>query len=197
MTKVETTLRSAYLAGPMRGYQDHNFPAFRDATKWLRSQRWEIFSPAERDENDLSIPGVALSDPNHVWEGEHGLAYFMQYDLAAVCSHDAVICLLGWEHSQGARLETMVATEVGHPVFQLPEDGSGELTLIEPDYVREIFAMETLGQRELIEAAPEVDALCEPINTPGESRFALYHCFVQQEQICLRYICFDTACARF
>ena len=118
MTPVHTTLRSAYLAGPMRGYPQYNFPAFHEAAAWLRSQRWTIFSPAERDEADETIDN---SKDQAGWADHLGLDYFMQFDLAAVCTHDAVICLPNWEKSQGARLETMVAVEIGHPVFEIDE----------------------------------------------------------------------------
>ena len=117
MTLVQTTLRSAYLAGPMRGHPQLNFPAFHDAAAWLRAQNWKVFSPAERDEADESLNGD--------WKinEKRGLDYFMQYDLAAVCQTDCVICLPDWEMSQGARLETMVAVEVGHPVFEIVRVG--------------------------------------------------------------------------
>jgi len=154
MTDVELTIKTAYLCGPMRGYEDHNFPMFHKATSWLRRNGWGVFSPAERDEEDDSIPTVALSDPNHVWEGTHDLAYFMQYDLPAVCQHEAVVCLPNWENSQGARLETMVAVEIGHPVFEITgKDGTApalyseqnwQLSHVSPDYIRGIFAGETL-----------------------------------------------------
>jgi hypothetical protein len=39
----------------MRGIPEYNFPAFREATAWLRANGWAIFSPAERDENDPDI----------------------------------------------------------------------------------------------------------------------------------------------
>lgn len=110
---VSTTLRSAYLAGPMRGIKDYNFPEFHKQAKWLRAGGWTIFSPAERDEADPHVTSEAG------WADGLGLDYFMQFDLAAVCSHDAVILMKGWETSQGARLEAMVAVEVGHPVFEI------------------------------------------------------------------------------
>ena len=43
----------------------------------------------------------------------------MSFDLKAVCEHEAVICLPGGEDSQGARLEAVTATQVGHPVFEI------------------------------------------------------------------------------
>lgn len=153
MTNVTTTLRSAYLAGPMRGIEEYNFPAFHKAAAWLRSEGWKILSPAERDEADESI----RHDQDRAgWADHLGLDYFMQFDLAMVCEADCVICLEGWEKSQGARLETLVAIEVGHPVFELVKKRRlgrmkdwyelrskdwYELRSINPDYVREQFLL--------------------------------------------------------
>ncbi len=128
---VATTLRSAYLAGPMRGHEELNFPAFHKEAAWLRAQNWTIFSPAERDEADPVLNGD--------WSinAERGLDYYMQYDLAAVAQTDAVICLPDWETSQGARLETMVAVELGHPVFEIARVGlARRKTLLSVDNAR-------------------------------------------------------------
>lgn len=140
MTKVATTLRSAYLAGPMRGIEDYNFPEFLRQAKFLRACGWTIFSPAERDMED---PNIDHETNVAGWTGERGLDYFMAHDLKAVCEHDAVICLPGWEASQGARLETVTAVEIGHPVFELMVDKRGQgvgLKSINPEYVLDVFS---------------------------------------------------------
>lgn len=154
MTEVTTTLRSAYLAGPMRGIQDFNFPAFKRAARWLRDNNWVVYSPAERDEQDPMVPdNQLLAQQGHDWSGTHDLAFFMTYDLAAVCSHDAIIMLPGWEESQGARLEATVAIEVGHPVFEITGKGGLflqdwddlQLTSVDPEYVQAVFADKSMG----------------------------------------------------
>ncbi|MCI0440741.1 MAG: DUF4406 domain-containing protein [Chloroflexi bacterium] len=136
MTEVQTTLRSAYLSGRMRGLEDFNFPAFHRQAEWLRSKGWTVFSPAERDESDFALNGDwAVGE-------EHGLDYFMQYDLAAVAQTDCVICMPGWELSQGARLEAMVAVELGHPVFEIKRVGLSQrkmLAHVEPSRVAAEF----------------------------------------------------------
>ena len=139
MTTVATTLRSAYLAGPMRGILEYNFPEFRRQTAWLRGEGWQVFSPAERDEND---PDIDHTEDVAGWTGSRGLDYFMAHDLKAVCEMDAVICLPGWEESQGARLETVTAVEIGHPVFEIIKDDRGQsirIASINPDYIQEVF----------------------------------------------------------
>ena len=131
MTMVATTLRSAYLAGPMRGHPGLNFEEFHRKTAWLRKENWRVFSPAERDEADPVLNGDFSVGQ------ERGLDYYMQYDLATVAQTDCVICLEGWETSQGARLETMVAVELGHPVFEIVRSGlARQLTLKSVDNAR-------------------------------------------------------------
>ena len=139
MTEIALNLRSAYLAGPMRGIEDYNFPEFRKQTAWLRGKGWKVFSPAERDEND---PTIDHTEDVAGWTGSRGLDYFMSYDLRAVCETDVVICLPGWEDSQGARLETVTAVEVGHPVFEITLDSTGHrvLTSVPSAYVQAVFS---------------------------------------------------------
>jgi hypothetical protein len=122
MTEVAITLRSAYLAGPMRGYDHYNFPEFHKQAAWLRDNGWLIFSPAERDEAD---PDIDHQEDIAGWTGTRGLDYFMAFDLKAVCETDAVILMKGWQESQGARLEAMVAVEIDHPVFEIVRRDTG------------------------------------------------------------------------
>ena len=44
--------RSCYLAGPMAGIEDLNFPAFHQAEVDLTSRGWKVYSPAQADDND-------------------------------------------------------------------------------------------------------------------------------------------------
>jgi len=150
MTQVATTLRSAYLAGPMRGIKDFNFPEFHRQAAWLRSENWTIFSPAERDEADPALNG----DWGISAEGR-GLDYFMQYDLAAVCQTDAVILMKGWESSQGARLEAMVAVEVGHPVFEIHEPRLGRKRLLSVENER--IAAEFIAATRAFDGLPTLE----------------------------------------
>ena len=100
-----------YLAGPMRGLPGFNFPAFASAACELRRLGHEVWSPHERDEAEGFDPDRSEAAP---------LAYYMQFDLPAVCRSDAVVCLAGWAASKGARLEVHVARAVGLPVLSYP-----------------------------------------------------------------------------
>jgi hypothetical protein len=112
-----------YVAGPMTGIPQFNFPAFDAAASELRSMGHEVISPAELDDPEdraaaLQSPdGSALSYGNGVkktW-GE-----FLARDVKLLSDGgiEAVFVLPGWRKSRGARLETFVANAMnGLPIF--------------------------------------------------------------------------------
>jgi hypothetical protein len=99
-----------YIAGPMRGIPEFNFPAFRAAAERLRAQGHEVWSPAE---NDARVDGFDGTGEPKTLEYRH----YMRRDLPAVLEADAVAVLDGWERSKGARMEVHVARECGIPVL--------------------------------------------------------------------------------
>lgn len=103
-----------YLAGPMRGYPEFNFPAFHEAARNLRSLGHVVFSPAEKDSErhgtDISKGNQAGSVEQA--EKDHGfsLRIALGEDLEFICKHaDAIALLPGWEHSAGALAEFATA----------------------------------------------------------------------------------------
>lgn len=113
-----------YLGGPMRGYKEFNFPAFRAAASRLRAQGHEVFSPAEKDidrhgkdiskGNDFGCEDIAAKD--------HGfdLRVALGEDLAWICAHAEAIALLpGWEDSRGAKAEMAAAKALNLEVIYL------------------------------------------------------------------------------
>lgn len=109
---------AVYIAGPMTGYPEFNFPAFFEAEDQLRAEGWEyIFNPARFDANN----GFA-------WRGTTGkedLSQFgmsmrelLEHDLTWICRYATAIALLpGWEHSRGARTENALAEALGLEVI--------------------------------------------------------------------------------
>lgn len=87
-----------YIAGPMSGYPDHNFPAFNAMAKELRGLGFEVVNPAELAEDD--------SQP---WE------YYMRRDIPLLCQCDGIVLLPGWQQSRGACLEQIIARELDMP----------------------------------------------------------------------------------
>lgn len=113
-----------YLAGPMRGIPEFNFPAFHAGAAKLREQGHTVFSPAEHDierhGTDIS-KGNATGDEKIAAE-QHGfnLREALGADLAWICKHaDAVALLPGWENSKGARAEKATATALGLTIIEL------------------------------------------------------------------------------
>lgn len=113
-----------YLAGPMRGLPEFNFPAFHRAAAILRGQGHEVFSPAEKD---IERHGVDISKGNADGDEEyaskqHGfsLREALGIDLAWICAHaEAVALLPGWERSTGANAERAAAKALGLKLLYL------------------------------------------------------------------------------
>ena len=114
MTKI-------YIAGPMTGIKDWNFPAFFAAEKQLENLGYDVVNPAHNDgatvQEALESAGSPES-PNNLW------SYYMKRDLPHVMDCDMICLLPGWQKSKGASLEVAVAKAIGLPLMVLKD---GEL----------------------------------------------------------------------
>jgi hypothetical protein len=90
-----------YIAGPMSGYPDCNFAAFHAAAQRLAAAGWAVFNPAENFGGRKDLPREA----------------YLRLDLAMLTQCDALALLPGWEESRGAKLEYLVARELGCEVI--------------------------------------------------------------------------------
>lgn len=119
--------KRVYLAGPMRGIPEFNFPTFNAAAADLRSLGAIVFNPAETPHDDQELLKQGQTLP---------LKQYMAVDLREVCEADAVVVLPGWKASQGASLEVHVAKTCGIPVLSLDlqpiADDSGEVRVTDP-----------------------------------------------------------------
>jgi Domain of unknown function (DUF4406) len=89
-------MKLIYIAGPMTGYKDMNFPAFNEKEIELIFDGWHTVNP------------VAINpDPATPW------LECMKRDLRALLMCDAIYMLRGWKDSKGASLEHHIATELG------------------------------------------------------------------------------------
>lgn len=117
-----------YVAGPMTGLPQFNFPAFDAAAVRLRAAGYDVVSPAELD--DPEDRAAALASPDGHMHGGHHMnktwGDFLARDVKLIADGgiEAVFCLPGWETSRGARLETFVAFLCGLPIYILREGGS-------------------------------------------------------------------------
>ena len=103
-----------YLAGPMRGIPEFNFPLFHKATKRLRDHGYDVFSPAEKGEE------VLVTDNPGIQENIAFRRKVFALDMAYIAEHaDTVALLPGWEKSSGARAERALAEAIGLNVMVL------------------------------------------------------------------------------
>ncbi|MCU7218437.1 DUF4406 domain-containing protein [Pseudomonas sp. VE 196-7] len=85
-----------YLAGPMTGIEDFNYPAFNAMADRLRAAGYEVENPADHG----TVEGAVWAD-------------YMAYDLTRLGLCGMIALLPGWDLSQGARLEVMIAEHLG------------------------------------------------------------------------------------
>lgn len=112
-----------YVAGPMRGIPEFNYPAFNAATAKLRADGHIVFNPAERDierdGKDWGKEGKTGSLKEIEAKG-FSLRTALGDDLAWICAEaDAVALLPGWELSKGATAERATALALGLEVISL------------------------------------------------------------------------------
>ena len=102
-----------YLAGPMRGYKDFNFPAFIEATKKLREAGYIVSCPAEMDRADgFNEEVLARMSDKEVMEYTRRV---FPRDAISVCGSDGIALLDGWSVSKGASAEVAIANAMGIP----------------------------------------------------------------------------------
>lgn len=93
-----------YIAGPMSGLPDSNYPAFNAAAGLLRLAGFEVENPAEN-------PAPRCGS----WLG------YMRMSLVQISRSDALVMLPGWEQSKGARAEFRIACDLGLPVMTVDQ----------------------------------------------------------------------------
>lgn len=120
MESVVTGDRSTrvFLAGPMAGCIEWNFPAFDETARSLRRDGFEVFSPAERD-RDAGFDPTEMDGTEDLEALGFDLRAAMKANLAWICDHaDAVALLDGWEQSRGAIAEVALAQALSLPMMR-------------------------------------------------------------------------------
>lgn len=115
-------MKSIYIAGPMSGLPEFNFPAFFAAQRQLEAQGWKVWNPAAKDEE-------AKLDPEAVKNGDAARAIAtgfnfrdaFSWDMMRIIEGTGIYMLKGWEKSPGARAEHAVATamKTHYPDFEI------------------------------------------------------------------------------
>lgn len=96
-----------YIAGPMTGRAQFNYPAFHQAATLLRAAGHVVINPAENP-----VPSCGS------WLG------YMRMSVAQVASVDCLVMLPGWPFSKGARIEYLLAKLLGLGVTSLKKIGA-------------------------------------------------------------------------
>jgi len=94
-------VKRIYIAGPMTGYPELNFPLFHEHAARLRVEGFDVVNPAELCD-DIAGQWVEC----------------MRRDLTALLTCDTVLALPGWGQSAGATLEVHVATSLGMTLLE-------------------------------------------------------------------------------
>ncbi len=96
---MSSTPSKVYIAGPMTGLPQFNFPAFEKAAATLRSAGLQVVSPHE--DNDTTQPRE----------------FYIRRGIRQLLDCDSIYMLPGWKESAGARLELDIALNLGLFVF--------------------------------------------------------------------------------
>ena len=122
--------KTAYIAGPMRGIKDFNFPAFDAVAKAAREGGYTIYSPAEHDRES------GFDETQNDLEG-FDLKAALRWDIEAILKSDEILLLPNWRASSGVAIELVVARAIGIPVYEVDFSQSvGEyVAKLLPEYI--------------------------------------------------------------
>ncbi len=117
-----------YIAGPMRGVEEYNYPEFMRVAKVLRDIGYEVFNPAEMDiAKDSEDYTVLTIDQQNQTDSPARRRKFARRDLEVLLYElraedgDILMTLENWEFSGGANAEVAVAHWVSLPVMDEQE----------------------------------------------------------------------------
>lgn len=96
VTLAAARAKRIYVAGPMTGIEDFNYPVFNAMADRLRAQGYEVENPADHG----IVEGAQWAD-------------YMAYDLTRLGLCGVIALLPGWERSEGAKLEVQIAHCLG------------------------------------------------------------------------------------
>jgi hypothetical protein len=112
--KTTSGVQRVYIAGPMRGHEYYNFPAFDRAAETLRASGFEAINPADLDRATGFDPFKLPKD--HDWKSTppgFDMADCRRRDIEALETCQAIVLLPGWAHSIGATAEAAHARWMG------------------------------------------------------------------------------------
>ena len=107
--------KTIYIAGPMSGIEEFNFPMFDMAEHDLRAKGWNVINPAQMDRDIGFDPLIDVADSDFLH------AAMVRDTEAIIHRADALAMLPGWENSKGAKGEMGLAIWKHIPVYQWPD----------------------------------------------------------------------------
>jgi hypothetical protein len=126
-----------YIAGPMTGLPQFNFPAFDAAAAELRALGYEVISPAELDDPVDRAAALASPDGSHLSYGvgvKKTWGEFLARDVKLIADGgiEDIVVLDGWHKSRGARLETFVANALFRlPIYRFKHNGQAGIVRLD------------------------------------------------------------------
>lgn len=119
--------KKIYIAGPMTGYPEFNFPAFFAAAAEFEARGWIVANPAAKD-GEQNLKGFATGDAVAAGAGGFNFRHAYLWDCEKVINGDAIYMLRGWQKSVGAVGEHAVATAVKrhYPEYEIMYQDAAE-----------------------------------------------------------------------
>jgi len=108
-------MKRIYIAGPMTGLPAFNKPAFYEAEEHMRQDGWITSNPA----SNVLHPGHLRGDS--IWQ------YYMREAIKLLVPCSDIALLPGWMDSKGAKLEYLIAQNLGMTTWDYQD---GELSML-------------------------------------------------------------------
>lgn len=107
-------MKQIYIAGPMSGYPEFNFPAFFAAQAEFEAKGYKVWNPANKDQEAgvVSDESYATGDDQQLMKSGWDFKETFHWDVTKVIYSDAIYMLNGWQFSPGAIAEHAVAVSI-------------------------------------------------------------------------------------
>lgn len=170
--------RKIYIAGPMRGYEGYNFPAFDSAAEKLYNEGWEPINPADIDRDKGFDPEDLPAD----WDWNQlpetlDLREIAVRDIEALSECEAIYLLPGWEFSKGSLAEVHFAKwldlEIIFPTVPSPIENAGDV-IEEKVYFDAVKSVVNSFAQNLLNGHEKEDILEEALRITRGDRQAQY-----------------------
>lgn len=130
-------MRRVYVAGPMTGVPEYNYPSFAAAEAMLTAQGWEVITPFHICDAVWQTAFGRNFNPkaDRCEYADPLLSQMFRLDVDALIVSRAIALLDGWERSRGARLELAIAQMIGLEILSaetsLPLSPAAVMTSVE------------------------------------------------------------------